>query len=56
MLIFIYLAALGLSCNMEDLVPRSGIKPGSPALVVRVLATGPQEESLFLFTFRPRWY
>ena len=31
-LIFIYLAVLGLSCSMWDLVPHSGIKPRLPAL------------------------
>ena len=30
--IFIYSFALGLNCNMSDLVPWPGIKPGSPAL------------------------
>ena len=30
--IHIYLAALGLSCSMQDLVPRPGIEPGPSAL------------------------
>ena len=30
--IFIYLAVLGVSCGMQDLVPWPGIEPGSPAL------------------------
>ena len=29
--LFIYLAVLGLTCSMWDLVPWPGIKPGSPA-------------------------
>ena len=29
MYLFIYLAALGLSCGMWDQVPRLGIEPGS---------------------------
>ena len=35
---FIYLAVLGLSCNMWDLVPWPGIKPGPPALGARSLS------------------
>ena len=31
-ILFIYLAALGLSCSMWDLAPRPGIEPGPPAL------------------------
>ena len=31
-ILLIYLAALGLSCGMWDLVPWQGIKPGTPAL------------------------
>ena len=33
-ILFIFLAVLGLSCNMWDLVPRPGIKPGPPELLV----------------------
>ena len=29
--LFIYLAVLGLTCSMWDLVPWPGIKPGPPA-------------------------
>ena len=36
--LFIYLSALGLSCGMWDLVPRPGIKPRPPALVVQSLS------------------
>ena len=37
---FIYLAALGLSCSIWDIVPRPGIEPRLPALgVCGVLAT-----------------
>ena len=28
----IYLAVPGLSCGMQDLIPRPGIEPGPPAL------------------------
>ena len=35
-LIFIYLASLGLSCRMWDLVPWPGIEPGLPAFIVAV--------------------
>ena len=31
---FVYLAVLGLSCSMWDLVPRLGIKPRPPVLGV----------------------
>ena len=32
--LFIYLlAALGLSCHMQDLIPKPGIEPGPPALI-----------------------
>ena len=41
----IYLAALGLSCGMQDLVPWPRIKPGPPALGAWVLATGPPGKS-----------
>ena len=33
-----FLAVLGLSCGMWDLVPRPGIKPRPPALVVQSLS------------------
>ena len=36
--IFIYLGELGLCCSMWDLVPRPGIKPGSPALGMQSLS------------------
>ena len=36
--IFIYLAALGLSCDTWDLVPRPGIEPRPPALAVWCLS------------------
>ena len=37
-LMFIYLAVLGLRCNMWDLVRLPGIKPGLPALGARSLS------------------
>ena len=37
----IYLAASGLSCYMQDLVPQPGIEPGLPTQNTRVPATGP---------------
>ena len=36
--IFFYLAVLGLSCNMWDLVPWAGIEAGSPALGAQSLS------------------
>ena len=48
---FIYLAALGLSCsvqaagNMWDLSSQLGIKPISPALEGGLLTTGPPGKS-----------
>ena len=48
---FIYLAALGLSCsvqaagNMWDLSSQLGIKPMSPALEGGLLTTGPPGKS-----------
>ena len=35
--LFIYLAVLGFSCGMQDLVPPSGIEPGPLPLGVRSL-------------------
>ena len=47
-LMFIYLAAPGLSRSMWDLVSRPGIKPRPPsALECGVLATGPPGKSLY---------
>ena len=40
---FLNLAALSLNCDMWDLVPRPGIKPGPPTLGAWSLATGPPE-------------
>ena len=36
--LFIYLAALGLSCGRWDLIPRPGIKPGPPTLGAQSLS------------------
>ena len=36
--ILFYLATPGLSCGMRDLVPRSGLEPGSPALGAQTLS------------------
>ena len=44
-LFIIYLAALGLSCGIWDLVLRPAIEPWSPPLGVGVLATGPLGKS-----------
>ena len=44
--LFIYLAALGLSCGTWELVTWPGVEPGPPALgVCRILATGPPGKS-----------
>ena len=45
---FIYLAALGLSCSMWDLVPRPGMKPGPPALGARSLSHWTAREAHFI--------
>ena len=42
----IYLAVLGLSCGMWDIVPQQGIKPGPLHWEHRVLATGLSGKSL----------
>ena len=42
----IHLAALGLSCGTWDLVPQTGIKPGSPALGVWSLSHWTTREAL----------
>ena len=39
--LFLNLATLSLDCDMWDLVPRPGIKPGPPTLGAWSLATGP---------------
>ena len=45
-----YLAALGLSCSMWDLVFRPGIKPGLPALGVKSLSHWTTREvSIYFF-------
>ena len=36
--IFIYLASLGLSCHIGDLVPSAGFEPSPPALGARSLS------------------
>ena len=47
----IYLAVVGLSCSMHDLVPWPGIKPGPSALGARSLSHWATREVLFLFFF-----
>ena len=49
--LFIYLAASGLICNMQDLVPDQGLNPGPLHWELRVSATGPPGKSLKL-TFK----
>ena len=44
--LFIYLALLGLSCSMWDLVSQPGIEPGPPVWECEVLVTGPPGKSL----------
>ena len=46
---FLNLAALSLNCDMWDLVPRPGIKPGPPTLGAWSLATGPPGKPLLAF-------
>ena len=48
-LIFIYLAALGLSCSIRDLVPRPGIEPRLPELGAQSLNYWTTSEVPFLF-------
>ena len=43
--LFIYLAALDLSCSMWGLAPRPGIEPGLPALEVQSFTTLDHEGS-----------
>ena len=47
--LFIYLAALGLKCNMGDLVSWPGIKPGPPHRELTVLAAEPPGKSPHCF-------
>ena len=46
--LFVYLAALGLSCSMWDLVPQPGVEPVPPALGVWSLSHWTPREVLFL--------
>ena len=48
------LAAPGLSCSIQDLVPGPGIEPGPLALGCGVSATGPAGESLSLIFKREK--
>ena len=51
---YFYLATLGLSCSMWDLVPWVGIEPGPPALGAQRLSHWTTREvpvSIFLQTF-----
>ena len=43
--IFVYLAVLGLSCSMQDLVPQPGINSGLLHWELGVSATGPPRKS-----------
>ena len=47
--LFIYLAALGLSCSMWDLVPQSGVEPVPTALGVWSLSHWAQESPILFF-------
>ena len=49
--LFIYLAALGLSCSMWDLVPQSGVEPVPTALGVWSLSHWAQESPILFFFF-----
>ena len=49
--LFIYLAAPGFGCSMQDLLPWPGIKPQLPPLGVQVLATGPLGKSQYSFLY-----
>ena len=48
----IYLALLGLTCDMWYLVPWPGIEPGIPGLGVWSLATGPPGKSLKMLSWK----
>ena len=47
--LFVYLAALGLSCGLWDLVPEQGWNPGPLHWEHRVLTTAPPGKSLVFF-------
>ena len=58
LILFIYLAALGLSCSMWDLAPWPGIKPGPPALGAQSLSHWTTREvppSWFLMPILRTW-
>ena len=56
MYLFIYLAASGLSCYMQDLVPQSGIEPGLPTQNTEFQPLDHQESSKMTFKYIVLYY